>query len=549
MLSNLSITNYAIIDELDINFERGFNVITGETGAGKSIMLGALSLVIGKRADTSVLFDKEQKCIVEATFDLNGLDVVSFFKQNDLDYEQNTVIRREINAAGKSRAFINDTPVNLHQLNQLTYYLIDIHSQHETLQINASEFQINVLDTYADLREKIEKYQIDFKEYQSSKKILDDLIAQENQSALDLDYFQFQFDELEQMNLQSNEQEELEEESNILNNAEKIKDGLYQVVSGLEQDGGVVEQLRAIVGELSSIKRYSEKLGDIDERLNSAFIEVEDIASEINRIKDCFELDNERLEYVGQRLDAIYKLQQKHRVNSIEELIELKNELEEKLSNVFGLSDKIESLKKSVETQQKELLLQAHFISKQRKEAASRLKSEVRLLLSQLGMPETQFEIKIDELENIGQYGINAIQFLFNANKGGQLTEIAKVASGGELSRLMLSLKTIISSKSNLPTIIFDEIDTGISGAIADKMADIMNRLSEGTQVFSITHLPQIAAKGKTHFVVYKDSESNRTYSRLKRLEQTERVEVIAKMLSGEKVTQAAIDNASALLN
>jgi DNA repair protein RecN (Recombination protein N) len=549
MLASLSISNYAIIDELNVGFDKDFNVITGETGAGKSIMLGALGLIIGSRADTSVLFNHKKKCFVEATFNLIELGLESFFQENDLDFEQETIIRREISSSGKSRAFINDTPVTLQQLKKLTKNLIDIHSQHQTLQLNASDFQFNVLDSYAGLNNKGKDYQEKFKTYNKLLKKLSLLIEQEQKSKIDLDYFQFQLDELLEANLKVEEQSRLEDESTVLNNADNIKEKLYHINDVLTQDRSPSEQLRTIVTSLSEIKEFSPELNELYERVNSVFIELDDFAGEANILQESFSVDEGRLVFVNNRLDELYKLQQKHRVSSTEELIVVCNELELKLANIEGGAKEILLLEKEQKLQLNMLLSLATEISVSRKEHVSELELLVEGYLAQLGMEEARIEIKLTSHREPSTFGIDEIEILFSANKGGILNSIAKVASGGELSRLMLSIKTIISSKTALPTIIFDEIDTGVSGIIADKMADIMKQLSKDTQVFSITHLPQIAAKGVAHYVVYKDSTKERTYSNLKRLNENERVEAIAKMLSGEKVTQAAMDNATELLS
>lgn len=548
MLSRLSISNYAIIDQLDIKFDKGFNVITGETGAGKSIMLGALGLVVGNRADTTVLFDSNNKCVVEASFDISALELSSFFVENDLDFEKISIIRREITPAGKSRAFINDTPVNLQQLKEFTNYLIDVHSQHQTLELNAFAFQFKVLDAYAGLKSNINSYQKDYIEFISFKKELEELKERDKQSNLDLDYFQYQFEELEAMNLVEGEQENLEEEAKLLNNADHIKENLSQINSFFEQDDGPIEQLRSIVSNLSELKDFSKELDELFTRVNSAYIDLDDVAGDCSRIKDSFDVDQERLQHVNNRLDELYKLQQKHRVNSIGELIEFKKEIEERLSNVTGLSDKIEALNNKLDASYQKVVVSAKDIAEKRRSHAKSMKIEIEKYLSQLGMSEATFEIKLTSIKEPNNFGLDTIEFLFSANKGGTLNPLAKVASGGELSRLMLSIKTIISDKTALPTIIFDEIDTGVSGNIADKMADIMKQLSVGTQVFSITHLPQIAAKGNAHYVVYKESTDKRTFSKLKQLKSDERIDVLASMLSGEKVTQAALDNAKELL-
>lgn len=547
MLTQLNITNYAIIDNLNVALNDGFTVITGETGAGKSILLGALSLIMGKRADTSVLYDKERKCIVEAEFAVDN-SLKPFFEENDLDFESRTIIRREITSAGKSRGFINDTPANLGVLKQLSQQLIDIHSQHETLNLSSSQYQLNVVDQYAQQATLVNEYKKEFYLYNQLKEQLEILQEQEKQSNLDKDYFQFQFDELDEANLEQGEQEELEGELKMLEHAEQIKSTLFEVNGLLSDENAGVDILQQAKNRLATISGMNSNLETLIERLDSVYIELTDIANEIESTNDKLDLDAEKQQEITERLDLIYKLQQKHRVDSIEELAEIKKELEEKLVGSDNLQHQIEAQVIAVEKQLNHVKQLAEQLSQKRLSVLRNIKADVEKILQVVGMKDAKLDIERNEVP-LNDKGKDHISIQFTANKGIASQEIGKVASGGELSRLMLALKTVLSAKSNLPTIIFDEIDTGVSGEIADKMAAVMKKLSDNTQVISITHLPQIAGKGSSHYVVYKTVVDDRTISNMRQLDAAQRVEEIAKMLSGERLTQAALDNANELLN
>lgn len=549
MLKKLSVQNYALIDKLEIDLSDGLTIITGETGAGKSILLGALGLVAGSRADTQALQDKSKKCIVEASFNIKEYALKEFFTANELDHEDVTSIRREINPEGKSRAFINDTPVTLNQLKELGNRLIDIHSQHETLTLNGSEFQLSVVDAFANHADLLTDYSTNFKQFKVVEKQLTELIEQELKAKKELDYFQFQFNELEDANLKPDEQSEQEQELETLNNAEDIKLNLSKVALGL--NGGeqnLISSLTEIKVILHSISKFKSEINELDSRLNSSFIELKDIANELEMLEQEINYDPKRIEELSFRLDTIYRLQQKHQVKTIAELITIKDELSNKLLDFSSLETKIEKTKKELDTLHKTLNSLAKKITANRKKVIPKIETEVATLLSALAMPNAK--LKIEQIETLvfTSSGMDKVNFVFSANKGSDFKELNKVASGGELSRLMLSIKSLIAERTSLPTIIFDEIDTGVSGDIADKVGSIMTLMSKKIQVVVITHLPQIASKGENHLFVYKEEKNNKTFSNIKKLSQEERVLEIAKMLSTGNPTSAAISNAKELL-
>ena len=548
MLKTLSIRNYALIEKLDVDFPDGLTIITGETGAGKSILVGALSLILGERADIRVLQDKDKKCIVEGIFNISKTLLGEFFEKNDLDHEDITTIRREINPAGKSRAFINDTPVNLSQLKDLGLKLVDIHSQHQTLTLNSTGFQLSVVDAYAQHPGLLDDYKTAYREFKNLEGELNNLLEREKNA--DLDYFQFQLSELEEANLREGEQEALETECKTLNHAEEIKANLSQASLSLNSgDGSLLNQLSGLNNLISQLSTYHPDIEKLSERLNSAHIEIKDIAIDLENMEEKTSHNPQRIEEINARLDLIYHLQQKHNLQTIEELLQLRDSLSEKLNNIDSLEDDIEKLKTKLVQLSNKLSSLAKNISKNRVGVIPNIEREIKSLLGQMAMPNARLKIEHAVIDDCGSTGIDKVRFLFMANKGGNYQELSKVASGGELSRLMLGIKSVISQLTSLPTIIFDEIDKGVSGKIADKVGNIMKNMATGElQVITITHLPQIASKADTHFLAYKQSDAGSTKSILKKLNELERIDEIAKLLSGEKLSTAAIDNAKELL-
>lgn len=550
MLQHLTIENYALIKSLDIDFAKGFTTITGETGSGKSIILGALGLLLGQRADVQVLFEKDKKCVVEATFDIKDLDLMSFFEDNDLDYDDTLLLRREIQPSGKSRAFINDTPASLQVMKDLGVYILDIHSQHQTLTLKNSDFQLSLLDVMCTSQDCKNDYRQEYTIYKKHKAELHAFEEQERKDKADLDYHQFLFNELQQVQLQDGEQEELEQEQKLLANAESIKSNLMAVVVACDDsEDAVVSRLQSCKSLLAKVADYHSSIGEVYARFDSCLIELRDIISEIESIDSEIQYSPQRQDEVNQRLDAIYRLQTKHGVNTIAELLEIQNQLDDKLQVVSSLDGKIEEERKALALSEKKLGTLAKQLTALRKEAANLLQKQIQPILSDLGMKDAEFRVDISSAEGFMATGCDEVSFMFNANKGGQLREIGKVISGGELSRVMLAIKSLITSKSLLPTIIFDEIDTGVSGEISGKVGSIMKRMSATTQVFAITHLPQIAAKADTHLKVYKKVENDRTLSQMIILNDNDRVEEIAKMLSSDKVTESALATARELMN
>ena len=554
MLKHISVQNYALIDKLEVEFTDGLTIITGETGAGKSILLGALGLIAGSRADTQALQDKTKKCVVEASFNIKGYSLKEFFSANELDYDVTTSIRREIipiaiGTEGKSRAFINDTPVTLNQLKELAEYLIDIHSQHQTLTLNGSAFQLSVVDAFADHSSALEEYAEGFKKYKTLEKQLKELTEKESQAKKDLDYFQFQFNELEDANLKADQQLAMEQELETLNNAEDIKSNLSKAaheLSGGEQN--FLSSLNEIKITLSGMAKFKSEINELSTRLSSAYIELKDITNELESLEQEIIYDPKRIEALTQKIDAVYRLQLKHQVKTIEELIAIKDDLSNKLLDFKSLEAEIEKVNKELNILQKSLMVLAKKMSAGRKKSIPKIEKEIASLLSSLSMPNAQLKVEHSETEILTVNGLDKVNFLFSANKGSDFKELNKVASGGELSRLMLSIKSLIAQLTALPTIIFDEIDTGVSGDVADKVGSIMDKMANKMQVITITHLPQIASKGKSHLFVYKEDKNNKTYSNIKKLTAEERVQEVAKMLSTGSPTAAAISNAKELL-
>jgi len=550
MLQSISIQNFALINQLEIDFSDGFSVITGETGSGKSILLGALSLVLGQRSEGSVLKDKEKKCIIECSFSIEKYNLQEFFEKNELDYEKEAIIRREILPSGKTRAFVNDTPVNLKTLKELGVCLVDIHSQNQNLVLGSFEYQVGIVDTYAQNAALLAKYQLSFKKYQDLRKELknqEEIAAKEKS---DLDYFQFQLEQLNEANLVEGEQKDMEEELETLNHAEEIKSGLYQAYGFLsEGESSVISQIKEARSAISKIQGVFADADSYFERLDSSLIELQDLSQELDRSNELVEFDNGRIDFLNQRLDTIYSLQQKHRVDSVEELIQIREELEEKVGKIESSDELIEDLKEQLTVQKIKLQKTADNLSNSRKKAIPKIEKTIVNQLVLLGIPNANFKVQIINNEEFQQLGADKVTFLFSANKNGSLEEVQRVASGGELSRLMLSIKYLISSSTALPSIVFDEIDTGVSGEIADKMGSMMNQMAENIQVISITHLPQIAGKGKYHYKVYKADDEHETYSNIVLLNKPKRIEELAKMLSGADLTKAALENAKVLLD
>jgi DNA repair protein RecN (Recombination protein N) len=560
MLQKLVINNYALIDNLEISFGNGLNILTGETGAGKSIILGALSLILGQRAESRYFFNQQKKCVIEGIFSISGFHLKSFFEENELDYEAETILRREISADGKSRAFVNDTPVNLTTLKQLGEKLIDIHSQHATLEINDPDFQLLVVDAVAGHKDLLSDYESKYRAYKKSSAKLQQLISESDKAKSDLDYYQFQFDELEKAGLAEDEQEKLEQELYTLNNAEEIKRNLLGAYS-LMQDGetSALLQLREAGHHLSTLENFNPLIAELYERLKSSLIELKDIASEIENLEQRTHTDEARAVEVNERLSLIYNLQKKHRVSTNAELLQLQEELSEKIQQALFGDEEIEKLQKQIAAEKQELEKLAAQLSANRAKAIPDIEKQVIAALAEMGMANSTLKIEQvvrksgspevgKNLDTFNKNGVDEIRFLFSANKGHALSEMSKVASGGELSRLMLSIKSLIAKYTALPTIIFDEIDTGVSGEVANKVGQIMERLSENLQVITITHLPQIASKGQSHYFVYKDDESATTYTRIRQLDEQERIVEIAKMLSGDKPGESALQNARELL-
>ncbi|MEI6276905.1 MAG: DNA repair protein RecN [Prolixibacteraceae bacterium] len=549
MLRRLQIRNYALIRELDVEFTSGLTIITGETGAGKSILIGALSLILGQRADSGVLKDKESKCVVEGVFEVEGYGLESLFAENDLDYDTQAIFRREIAPNGKSRAFVNDTPVNLKTLEDLGIRLIDIHSQHQSLELGNRMFQLMVLDNYAGNKPVLIDYQTKFKYY---KNLLSSLLKAEEQALLlrqELDYFQFQLDQLSKANLQIGEQANLEHELSVLTHAEEIKSALLSVAGLLGgEEGNTLARTKESMNGLTRILKFYPEASPLVERLNSIYLEISDIYSEAEYSSEKMEVDPARIVHLNERLDLIYSLQQKHHVADEEELIALRDDFEVKVNSVYSNDDAVSALRLAVKEKEEELLKLANLLSHERMAATKPIGQKVEEQLIQLGMPNSRFKAEVKSGLALSPFGRDEVNFLFTANKNGELSEISKVASGGELSRLMLSIKALISKSKALPTILFDEIDSGISGETADKMGNILKEISHDMQVINITHLPQIAAKGDQHYLVYKEDTEKETLTRLKLLDSGDRISELAKMLSGEIITDAARLNATELL-
>ena len=552
MLQQLQIHNYAIIDALEINFSGNLNIITGETGAGKSILMGALGLVLGERADTSVLLDKEKKCFIEGIFKTDYSSIKDFLIKNDLDCEQEMLIRREISMNGKSRAFINDTPVTITQLKQLSQLLVDLHQQFDTLELNNNDFQREVIDALAGNGKLLEDYQFVFKKYKVELHELEKLKAEQLTANKEFDYNQFLFDELNEADFSENEIENIDAEIKLMSNAENIKSTLSEIYFTMEEsEQPLVQQIKTIHQKLQTLQKVYPEMENLNERLSSVQIELKDISSEIDLINSKINYDEEKINQLNDRMVVGYTLLKKHNVNTTVELIEIKNQLESELEKVTNLSEAIAAKEKLANQFFDEAIRKAKTISSKRQKEIPSFEEKVNQLLSQMGMPNAKIKVEIQEDENLNLFGNNKIEFLFNANLSSshrQFEPMRKVASGGELSRLMLSIKSLVAKSIHLPTLIFDEIDSGISGEAARQVGIIIKELSSAHQVIAITHQPQIAAKANTHFFVYKEIKDDKIITAIKILDQDERITAIATMLSGKKPTAAAFENAREMM-
>ena len=550
MLRQLYIKNFALIDELDMEFRSGFSVMTGETGAGKSIILGAIGLLLGQRADSKTVKMGTDRCVIEAHFDLSRYDMQSFFDENDIEFDaEDTIIRRELTSAGKSRAFINDTPVALTMLKELGERLVDVHSQHQNLLLNKQDFQLNVVDVIAQDSKELEDYRQAFVRYHDLKKEEERVREEIEQSRQTVDFLQFQYEELTNAKLSDGEQEELEQRSETMTHSEDIKTALYEAEDALSADErGIVGSLRRAASALQGIERVYPEVAELAERLNSCYIELKDVAGEVNGKLEDVDFDPAELDSVNARLDKIYDLEKKYKVESVGELLELQQDLQRKLSNIENSDEALAELERQAAAAMKEAQAKADVLTKMRKQAAKTIEQQMQSRLVPLGMPHVRFQIVIEQ-SPLGRSGQDNVSFLFSANTSTPLQPVSQVASGGEIARVMLSLKAMISGTVKLPTIIFDEIDTGVSGKIAEQMAQMMAEMGRNDrQVISITHLPQIAALGTTHYKVYKEETPQGTTSHMQMLTPDERVGEIAQMLSGSDVTEAAIQNAKELL-
>ncbi|WP_417941984.1 DNA repair protein RecN [Flavobacterium sp. RS13.1] len=550
MITSLSIKNYALIEKLSIDFSKGFSIITGETGAGKSIILGALGMVLGKRADLTSLKNKEEKCVIEAQFEISKYNLKEFFEQNDLDYEDETIIRREILPSGKSRAFINDSPVNLQELQDLSLFLIDIHSQQQTQELSDEGVQFKIIDAIAQNSEIIDSYQKILKVYRSDKSKLNALLKKESDAGKEQEYNAFLLNELVAAKLKSGEQEELEADFEKLNNVEIIKESIDKsLVIANEEQFGVFHNLNEIKASLQKIAAFSSEYQILFERITSIAIEFDDVSKELQNATDKLLNDPEKLELVNQKLQLIHNLQKKHQVTTVDELLHIQSNLEKSVLELGNIEEEIAILSRSIEQKTEELDLLSAKIHQNRKEAIPVLSKQLISILETLGMPNVQFKMELTISDTYFQNGKDELQFLFSANKGTDFGLLKKVASGGEMSRIMLAVKAILAQYSKLPTLIFDEIDTGVSGEIAIRMGEIMKDMSTKMQIFAITHLPQIAAKGDSHFKVFKSTINDDTQSELKLLSQDERIIEIAQMLSGANISDSALNHAKQLLS
>ncbi len=550
MLKSLHISNYVLIDELDIQFNSGFTVITGETGAGKSVILGALGLVFGQRADSKLIRANEGKCVIEAVFDVSkNINLSAYFEQNELDYDdKNCIVRREISVNGKSRSFVNDTPVALNVLRYLSELLIDIHSQHENLLLVNHGFQLNVVDVIAYNNELLNQYKSEFKSWTKLKNELKELILENERQKSESDYFEFQFKQLSDAQLSVEEFIEIEEEFQLQSHSAEIISALEKAVSLFDDEQKILSLLKENIQLINSVKKYVHDASTWHDRLETTYIELKDILSEISAFSGKIDFQPQRLEQIQLRLNEIYSLQNKFRVGTVEELIQLKDDFAAKIQQTEQDSEKITEIQNEINSIETELKKLANQLSTKRKEACQTAEEHVISQMKLLGVPNIRFEVRINRKNQLTEEGIDEVKFYFSANKNRELQAVQDVASGGEISRIMLSIKSLIAGKSELPTIIFDEIDMGVSGEIAHRMAEIMQNMSKNMQVVTITHLPQIAAKGNQHVKVYKDESGQQAKTYMKKLSQEDRITEIAQMLSGHTVSEAALANAIELL-
>jgi DNA repair protein RecN (Recombination protein N) len=549
MLRRLTVKNYAIIRDLDMEFGEGFTIITGETGAGKSILLGALGLVLGERADTSVLLSKDEKCIVEAHFNVKGYDMEDLFESSQIDYDDNAIMRREINPAGKSRAFINDTPVNLNVMKDVGERLIDIHSQHQTLLLGNSLFQMRVTDAFAGTSALYSNYSHAYRRYLRLRIEYEEAAGAAERDRADFEYYSHQLEQFQAAKLVQGEQEELEHEQEVLSNAGVISEALSAASSAMAgEDLSALALLREVRNNLAKIAGWMPAAGELEKRIGTSLVELNDISYETEKLLGAASTDPGRLEFVTQRLDTIYSLEQKHRCRDLAELLVKQAEIENRVSESAGIDDRIESLRKSAEDALQSSMQLARDLSAGRKKAAGPLSDRITGMLHDLGMPNARFETRISGLDVPGSGGIDRIDFLFSANRQVPPEELSRVASGGELSRVMLCLKSTLASSSGLPAIVFDEIDSGVSGEVASMVGTILAEMGKAMQVINITHLPQVASKGKVHYHVYKEENDHSTITRVKLLNHDERLTEVARLLSGSKITDAALRNARELL-
>ncbi|QIP14077.1 DNA repair protein RecN [Spirosoma aureum] len=548
MLSHLLIKNYALIDQLELTPDRELNIITGETGAGKSIMLGAIGLLMGNRADTRVLYNPEQKCVIEGVFGVSGYLIEQIFEDEELDYSDSCIVRREIGVSGKSRAFVNDTPVNLETLRRVTSQMMDIHSQHDSVLLGSNEYQLEIVDTYAQDDNLLRQYRIDYQTYRTNKTTYDQLLSEASAMRKEFDYNNFLYEELTKAQLQPDEQESLEQELNILENAEEIKERLqlaFEYLDNTEQS--VIDFLKGVVSNLTYISKLSDQYEQLLQRAQSSLIELRDLADEISTEQDHVDIDDARAEAIRERLNLIYQLQTKHQAKDVAALITLRNELAQKVSKVLNLDDALADAKAQSDAAREQLQLSGQALSAARQFVLSPIETEIGGLLKELGMPNASLKIQSDTGKPTPT-GIDTISFLFSANKGVKPQQLKNVASGGEFSRLMMAIKYILASKRSLPTIIFDEIDSGVSGEIAIKMGNMMRDMAHNHQIIAITHLHQIAGQGNAHYFVYKDHSASKTVSRIKKLTFDERVNEIAQMIGGNNPSASALKNAREIL-
>lgn len=549
MLAKLSVRNYALIRELDLELDNGLTIITGETGSGKTILLGALSLILGARADTSVLLDSDAKCVVEGTFRIAEYNLQGFFEDNNLDYDDSTVIRREINPAGKTRAFVNDTPVTVSLLKDLGNRLIDIHSQHQNLMLNENSFQLNIIDSFAGTLELLKEYRALYDDFRKLGNELSALRSQADRNKADMEYYRHQLDQLEEARLKENEQEELEKEQEMLDHADEIKSALAGSSSLLSvNDISVLSMLREAKSNVEKISVYLPDAGNLRARLESAYIELDDIAGEIEKLAFNTDTNPEKLVWINNRLDQIYSLMHKHRVSNLAELLVRKDEIREKLLSINANESRLEEVEAALKTKTELLSALSVKLSEKRRVVVPETEKKVMEVLYKLGMPNARFRIRLTPADDYTVAGKDIADFLFSANKQTEPEDIARIASGGELSRVMLSLKSLIAQNNNLPSIIFDEIDSGVSGEVADRVGQILSSMGKCMQVINITHLPQVASRGSRHFHIYKEDRGDSTITRVKLLSPEERIIEVARLLSGSEITDTAIKNAKELI-